>query len=78
MSWAQGRLVESEHIISNAQIFKSTGEKAVVEIGNTVLVKLATNKKNSHHLGPQEVDPAKGKISNESPLGEAEATKINR
>ena len=45
MSWAQGRLVELEYIISNAQIFKSTGEKAVVEIGNTVLVRVNDHQK---------------------------------
>ncbi len=71
MSWAQGRLVELEYIISNAQIFKSTGEKAVVEIGNTVLVRVNDQQKEYVIVGPQEVDPAKGKISNESPLGEA-------
>lgn len=71
MSWAQGRLAELEYIISNAQIFKSAGEKAAVEIGNTVLVRINGKQKEYTIVGPQEVDPAKGKISNESPLGEA-------
>ncbi len=70
MSWAQGRLVELEQIINNAKIFtsQSTG---VIGVGNSVKVKIADKLRELTIVGPQEVAPALGLISNESPLGEA-------
>lgn len=70
MSWAQGRLLELEQIINNAKIIvnKTTG---VVEVGSTLTVKVNGQKKDYTIVGPQEINPAKGLISNESPLGEA-------
>lgn len=70
MSWAQGRLKELEQIINNSQIFttKKTGK---VSIGNKILVKINGQKKSYTIVGPQEINPAQGLISNESPLGEA-------
>lgn len=73
MAWAQGRLLELEQIISTAQIIdennKKTGGK--IEIGNTVTVEINGKKKDFTIVGPQEADPLRGFISNESPLGEA-------
>lgn len=70
MSWAQGRLQEVEHIINNSQIIvhKKTG---TVQIGSALTVSVNGKKKDYTIVGPQEINPAKGFISNESPLGEA-------
>lgn len=70
MAWAQGRLVELEKIINNAQIIvkQATG---VVSVGDTITVEANGVKKEYTIVGPHEINPAKGYISNESPLGEA-------
>ena len=70
MSWAQGKLQELYQIINNAQIIshQSTGSVAV---GSTITVKFNGGQKQYTIVGPQEINPAKGFISNESPLGEA-------
>ncbi len=70
MSWAQGRLVELEQIIKNAKVIvkQSSG---VVSVGSVLVVETNKQKKTYTIVGPQEINPAKGLISNESPLGEA-------
>jgi transcription elongation factor GreA len=70
MAWAQGRLVEVEKIINSAKIIvkQSTG---LVSIGDTISVEVNGKTKEYTIVGPQEINPTKGYISNESPLGEA-------
>ena len=70
MAWAQGRLIEVEKIINNAKIIvkQSTG---LVSVGDTIVVEINGKDKEYTIVGPQEINPAKGLISNESPLGEA-------
>jgi transcription elongation factor GreA len=68
MSWAQGRLLEVEQIINNSKLI--THEKTgSVAVGSKVRVKVGANEREYTIVGPQEVSPAKGFISNESPLG---------
>lgn len=69
MSWAQGRLREVEQIINTAQVIKHQ-KTDVVGIGSSIVVLVKGAKKNYTIVGPQEINPAKGLISNESPLGE--------
>ena len=71
MSWAQGRLAEIERILQNVQIFKAKSGQDEVALGSTAVVKINGKEKEYTVVGPQEADPAKGYISNESPLGEA-------
>ncbi|OGH88178.1 MAG: hypothetical protein A3J93_00345 [Candidatus Magasanikbacteria bacterium RIFOXYC2_FULL_42_28] len=71
MSWAQGRLAEIDRILQNSQIFNKSANKDEVQLGCTVVVKVNGKEKEFTIVGPQEVNPAKGYISNESPLGEA-------
>jgi transcription elongation factor GreA len=68
LSWAQGRLLELEQIINNSEIIthKKTG---LVAVGSKVNVKIQGKEREYTIVGPQEVSPAKGFISNESPLG---------
>lgn len=70
MSWAQGRLLEIERILSNYEVIvpQQTG---VVGLGSKIKVNINGGERIYTIVGPQEVDPAKGMISNESPLGEA-------
>lgn len=72
MAWAQGRMQEIEAIIGNATVISGDGRNdGVVQVGSTIVVKIDSIKKEYTIVGPQEADPLHGKISNESPLGEA-------
>ena len=70
MSWAQGRLQELEQLINTAQIIVKK-KSDVVTIGSTIVVEVGGNERQYTIVGPQEASPAKGFISNESPLGAA-------
>ncbi|MBI2444445.1 MAG: transcription elongation factor GreA [Candidatus Magasanikbacteria bacterium] len=70
MSWAQGQLQDLENILGNAQLIVSQPSD-VVTIGNTIAVKTGATLRTYTIVGPQEINPAQGYISNESPLGEA-------
>jgi len=71
MSWAQGRLAEVEHILSNVKLITKGEGNGTVQIGNTIKIKTNGKEKEYTIVGPQEANPAKGLISNESPIGEA-------
>lgn len=71
MAWAQGRLMELRRILDNAQLVEKGSASGVVVVGSTVIVKTKNTSKEYTIVGPQEADPLLGKISNESPLGEA-------
>ena len=72
MSWAQGRLKELDQIINNAQVFSKTqSQGGLVALGSNLTVEVNGQSKSYIIVGPQEINPAKGFISNESPLGEA-------
>jgi transcription elongation factor GreA len=72
MAWAQGRLLELDQILSNAILISGDRKNnGGVTIGNTVIVMTSDKTKKYTIVGPQEADPFKGKISNESPLGQA-------
>ncbi len=71
MSWAQGRVKEVEYLIQNSEIIKKSSDNDVVTIGCTVTVNINGKTKDYTIVGPQEIDPTKGYISNESPLGQA-------
>ena len=71
MSWTQSRVKEIEHILQFAEIISGGSENGVVTIGTTVVVKVNGKEKEYMIVGAQEADPLSGKISNESPLGEA-------
>jgi transcription elongation factor GreA len=69
MAWAQGRLKELEQIINNSKIITNHKGDTIV-VGSRVLVKVGAEEREYTIVGPQEVKPAKGLISNESPLGQ--------
>jgi transcription elongation factor GreA len=68
----EGRILTLEAILSNAQIIKDDGQTDVVTVGNWVTVQEDGYDPETYHVvGSTEADPSQGRISNESPLGQA-------
>ncbi len=70
----EGRIRELEALLKNAQVISETSAAPdVVMIGRTVVVREegADLEEEYTIVGPPEADPAKGRISNESPMGRA-------
>jgi transcription elongation factor GreA len=72
-AFLEGRIQELEYILKNAIIVEDTGEKReVVELGARVTIQEEDFPPETYHLvGAKEADPRQGRISNESPIGEA-------
>ena len=66
----ESRIAEIEDILLNAELIKA-GKSTKVALGSKV--ELKTGKKTVTYgiVGPVEADPLEGKVSNESPIGEA-------
>jgi transcription elongation factor GreA len=71
MSWAQGRLMELQQILSNAHIIKKNKDSNTVSLGHKVIVEINGAEREYTIVGPQEIDLTQGFISNVSPIGEA-------
>lgn len=68
----EGRIQELEYILGNAIIIEENKHKDVVTIGSHVTIQEEDFPEETYHLvGPTEADPTKGKISHESPIGQA-------
>ncbi|HVN15309.1 MAG TPA: transcription elongation factor GreA [Anaerolineales bacterium] len=68
----EGRILEIEAILRNAVIIEKNINKDVVGIGSHVTIQEEDFPPETYHLvGPTEADPTKGKISHESPIGNA-------
>lgn len=71
-AFVEGRILELEHMIAQAQIIQPKKSGGVVRIGNTVVVQEESNPPETYTIvGAAEADPKEGLISNESPLGQA-------
>jgi transcription elongation factor GreA len=70
----ESRIAEIEHILLNVEIIKKNGSKKV-GLGSTVTLK-NHEKKTLQVVGTVEADPLNGKISDESPIGQALLGKI--
>jgi transcription elongation factor GreA len=68
----EARIAELEHILQNVQIIKIAKNNGKVRLGSEVELKSSTGK-NEHFqiVGTMEADPLNGKISDESPIGQA-------
>lgn len=64
------RIAEIEEILQNAEIIQSSDGSAVV-LGSTVELQSSDKTVTYTVVGPVEADPLAGKISNESPIGQA-------
>lgn len=73
-AFVEGKIKEIEHLLKNAKIIKSCSSN---KVGIGCQVVLATNKKEIEYnlVGSAETDPSRGKISVDSPLGQALAGK---
>ncbi len=68
--FVEGRIAEIDSILKQAKLIKkSTG--GIVDVGSTVHVELEGGKQQFHIVGSTEASPSEGKISNESPIGQA-------
>ena len=64
------RISEVDHILKNSQLIKKTKANGVVKLGSTV--KLKDGKTMTFQVvGTMEADPLNGKVSDESPIGQA-------
>ncbi|PJE59682.1 MAG: transcription elongation factor GreA [Candidatus Portnoybacteria bacterium CG10_big_fil_rev_8_21_14_0_10_44_7] len=68
----EGRIRELEEKIRDAQVISGQGRKSsAVFIGSKIVVQNGGQQKEFLLVGSQEADPLTGKISNESPIGQA-------
>lgn len=66
----ESRIAEIEDILQNAELIKST-KKSIIGLGSKVELKNGSKTIVYHVVGPVEADPVEGRISNESPIGQA-------
>jgi transcription elongation factor GreA len=64
------RISEIEHILQNVEVIAKPKGGGKVQLGSTVTLKNSNTKK-FQVVGTMEADPLEGKISDESPLGQA-------
>jgi transcription elongation factor GreA len=71
-AFVEGRILELERMIAQAQIIEHDTKTDTVEIGSTVVIKEGNKKPETYRIvGIAEANPKQGLISNESPLGKA-------
>ena len=70
-AFVEGRIIELEHMLAQAQLIEPGRSKDVVRIGSTVVVQEDGNGGSETYtiVGVAEANPREGLISNESPLG---------
>lgn len=72
LAFIDGRIRELTYMIKHAQLIEPGTDEDTVEMGETVTVQHDDGTVETYTIvGPSETDPAKGFISNESPLGKA-------
>ncbi|MEK7153782.1 MAG: transcription elongation factor GreA [Patescibacteria group bacterium] len=68
----EARISEIEHILSNVQVITAPKNDGKVVLGSTVKLKSDSGKQKEFQVvGTVEADPLSGKISDESPIGQA-------
>jgi len=65
------RITELEEVLNKTQIIEKASKSGFVVIGSTVVVEVDGEKDEFMIVGTIEANPAKRKISNESPVGQA-------
>ncbi len=72
MAFAQGKSLEMQAQIDNAQIIEHKSGGSIVEVGSKVTFTTESGDEKSYSIvGVAEADPVSGMISNESPIGRA-------
>ena len=67
----EARISELENILLNVEIIKKPRGDSKVQLGSTVKLKGDSKAKQFQVVGTVEADPLNGKISDESPIGQA-------
>jgi transcription elongation factor GreA len=68
----EGRIQEIEYLLRNATIIEGAVSTDVVGVGNHVTIEEEGSPPETYHIvGAKEANPRNGKISNESPIGQA-------
>lgn len=70
LAFIDGRILELEDYINRAVIISHTASDKVI-LGSKVTVRVKDKDKSYTIVGPNEADPAAGRISNETPLSKA-------
>ncbi len=71
-AFIEGRILTLENIIQNATIIEETHDHHKVSLGSTVTVLNHKGERDNYTIvGSAEADPKGGRISNESPVGQA-------
>jgi transcription elongation factor GreA len=71
-AFVEGRILEIESMLQNAVIIEHSSDHQRVELGSKVKVRDPSGKEAVYTIvGMAEADPKAGKISNESPVGQA-------
>ncbi|MEZ4179932.1 MAG: transcription elongation factor GreA [Candidatus Doudnabacteria bacterium] len=68
-SFIEGRIMEIEDMIKNAEIITESKQRNSVTIGSKVVVSVNKEEKTYFIVGSNEANPSEGKISNESAVG---------
>jgi len=67
----EARISELEHVLQYAEIIKKPKSDGQVRLGSKVTLKDGGKPLQYHVVGTMEADPTAGKISDESPIGQA-------
>lgn len=70
-NYIEGRILGLENMIRNAIVVQNKGTYDTVQIGSTISIESGGVLTSYSIVGSNEADPSRGKISNESPLGNA-------
>jgi len=67
----EGRILELEYLIKTSKVADSKGISDIISIGSSIVVNKDGQDMNFTIVGSTEADPSSGKISIDSPLGQA-------
>jgi transcription elongation factor GreA len=70
-AFVEGRISEIENILKHSQIIEAPKGNSEVTLGSVVHVEVEEGTQKYHIVGSPEANPDEGKISNESPIGQA-------
>lgn len=70
-SFVEGRIEEIQSILKMAKVMNNSNGNKEISLGSKVRVKLSEKHMEYHIVGSNEANPMEGKISNESPIGQA-------
>ncbi|MDA2936385.1 transcription elongation factor GreA [Patescibacteria group bacterium AH-259-L05] len=69
--WVEAEITRLQNLLRSAQIIEKSEASDIVVVGSSVTIKISTQKHIYTVVGVEETDPTNGRISNESPLGQA-------